>query len=143
MAIARDPVLAALRSSAAADILHRHGVADAFLFGSRARGSATPASDADVAIRFTHPGDAVSRLGRLAAVEAELKPLIAAPVDFICLNDASPLLAFEAVIRGETVYMRDRDHSFRHELLVRHRYEEYLHAQAIFTEAMKRRLGVS
>lgn len=142
MAAARDPVLQALRSTAAADILRRHAVEDAYLFGSRARGKATTSSDVDVAVRFAGTGDGVSRLENLAAVEADLKPLLKVPADFICLNDASPLLAFEAVVRGQAVYTRDADQSFLYEVLVRHRYEEYLHVQAIFTEAMKRRLGV-
>lgn len=142
MAAAGDAVLQALRSTAAADILRRHDVEDAYLFGSRARGKATTASDVDVAVRFAGTGDGVSRLENLAAVEASLKPLLKVPADFICLNDASPLLAFEAVVRGQSVYTRDADQSFLYEVLVRHRYEEHLHAQAIFTEAMKRRLGV-
>jgi predicted nucleotidyltransferase len=118
-------------------------VEDAYLFGSRARGNATAESDVDIAIRFAGTGDVVSRLESLAAVEADLKPLLEAPVDFICLDDASPLLAFEAVVRGQSVYTSNVDRSFLYEVLVRHRYEEYLHVQEIFTESLKRRLGVS
>jgi predicted nucleotidyltransferase len=143
MTAARDPVFQALRSGDAARIFRRHAVEDAFLFGSRATGKATTESDVDVAIRFAGTGDGASRLDRLAAVETDLKSLLEAPADFICLNDASPLLAFEAVVRGQSVYAPDPDRSFLHELLVRHRYEEYLHVQAIFIEALKRRLGVA
>jgi len=77
------------------------------------------------------------------ALEAELRPLVNVRMDLICLNDSNPLLAYEAVVRGLTVYTRDRDQTFLYELLVRHLYEEHLHVQAIFTEAMKRRLGVT
>ncbi len=42
-----------------------------------------------------------------------------------------------------TAYMRDRDQSFLYELIVRHQYEEHLRIQEIFTQALKRRLGVT
>jgi predicted nucleotidyltransferase len=142
MTAACDRNLQALRSPAAARIFGRHAVEDAYLFGSRARDKATTESDVDIAIRFAGTGDVVSRLESLAAVEADLKPLLQAPGDFICLDDASPLLAFEAVVRGQSVYTSNADRSFLYEVLVRHRYEEYLHVQAIFTESLKRRLGV-
>jgi predicted nucleotidyltransferase len=138
-----DPVLSILRSDPAREIFASHSVEDAFLFGSRARGSAQDSSDADVAVRFPKTGDAASRFAKLGAFEDDLKPLVGVPMDLVCLNDANPLLAFEAVVRGQTVYTRDRDQSFLYELLVRHRYEDYLHMQEIFTQALKRRLGLT
>ena len=148
MAPMKDPVLIVLCSDAVQGILRRHSVEDAYLFGSRARGSARVSSDADVAVRFPRGGDAASRFEKIVALERELKPLLGvsmdgASMDLVCLNDAPPLLAFEAVVRGQMVYARDRDSSFLYELLVRHQNEEHLHMQEIFTEAMKRRLGVS
>lgn len=138
-----DPVLSTLRSAPVEEVLLRHGVEDAYLFGSRARGAAQPASDIDIAIRFPRAGDAATRFDKLVALEADLKPHLSVPMDLVCVNDVAPILAFEAVVRGITVYSRDQDQTFLYEVLVRHRYEDELHILEIFTEAMKRRLGVT
>lgn len=142
MAPPMDPMLSILQSEPAIQAFLRHSIEDVYLFGSRARGSAQASSDADIAVRFPRTGDATSRFATIVALEADLSQLVQLPMDLVCLNDADPLLAFEAVVRGQTVYTRDKDQSFLYELLVRHRYEEHLHMQEIFTRALKRRLGV-
>lgn len=135
-------VLSLLRSDEAQGIFRRQGLEAVYLFGSHGQGCEDAASDIDIAVLFPGDGDAVYRFGRINALQQELKPLLPRALDLVSLNDADPLLAFEAVIRGKEVYARDEDRCFLYELLVRHRYEESCHIQDIFTRALKERLGV-
>ncbi|MBI4601254.1 MAG: nucleotidyltransferase domain-containing protein [Planctomycetes bacterium] len=131
-----------LSCSATRAIFDRSGAGAVYLFGSRATGRAGPSSDVDLGVLFPPGGDAGSRFDGLVALERELKPLLPVPLDLVSLLDADALLQFEAVVRGRLVYSRDEEAAFLHELRVRHGYEEFCHIQEIFTEAMKRRLGV-
>jgi uncharacterized protein len=81
-----------------------HGVAVAYLFGSRAEGSARPDSDHDVAVLFTDPEpafDATVRLG--AALEAEL----GTPVDVVDLDRAELELRGRVAEQGRLLYSAD------------------------------------
>jgi len=79
----RDRVLAVLRSNEAA--LRARGVETIILFGSRARGEATAASDIDLAFR---PGPDFSAGGfdyfaRLESLRAHLADMLGCPVDLL------------------------------------------------------------
>jgi predicted nucleotidyltransferase len=132
-----------LRSPAAQEIFQRHRLEAVYLFGSYADGRADAASDVDLAVLFPPDGSPTDRFDGTVALDLELKPLVGAPLEIVPLNDASPLLAFEAVIRGKTVYTRDEEECVLYELRLRHHYEEFYHIQDFFTQALKEKLGVA
>jgi len=81
-------------------------VAYALLFGSSARGTAHPDSDADVAIELV-PGAArdVRALGGLAA---RLSSGAGRSVDLVLLDEATPSLAYRVFRDGRMILERDR-----------------------------------
>lgn len=87
-----------------------------YLFGSRASGEATPASDVDVAALFR---EAVG-LDDVLRLEDALECKLGLPVDLIDLGHASPFLALD-VIRGERVHCTDEDRCDDFELYVMRR----------------------
>jgi uncharacterized protein len=90
-----------------ADVLSRHAVRFAYLFGSRARGAARPDSDLDVAVRFEADRDADARFDAALRLGAELEDAIGIPVDLVDLEAAS--LRLIGRILGERVILVGRD----------------------------------
>jgi predicted nucleotidyltransferase len=117
-------------------ICRRHGIADLYVFGSRAgeiaalvRGQAIdaslPQSDVDIAVLPTRP----QSFGPAERVDLaiEIEDLFDAPrVDLVVLPEADPFLALEA-IRGELLYTDDPDRQARHELYILRRAGDLSH----------------
>jgi predicted nucleotidyltransferase len=117
-------------------ICRRHGIADLYVFGSRAgeiaalvRGQAIdaslPQSDVDIAVLPTQP----QSFGPAERVDLaiELEDLFDVPrVDLVVLPEADPFLALEA-IRGELLYTDDHDRQARHELYILRRAGDLSH----------------
>lgn len=70
-------------------ILTRHDAAWIAIFGSYARGSAGPASDIDILVRFTRKKSLFS----LVRIEDELAQALGVKVDLVTENAVSPYLA--------------------------------------------------
>ena len=69
-------------------------ISSAWLFGSRASGAARPDSDVDIAILVNAP----LTVDELVSLSSELSwELREDHVDLVIVNDASPILAFEAI----------------------------------------------
>jgi predicted nucleotidyltransferase len=83
-------------------LLRQHHVAVAYLFGSRARGTANERSDYDLAVLFR--GEPT--LGEVGALQSALSGLLGTAVDLIELDRASLELQ-AAVIQEGTVLLRD------------------------------------
>ncbi|MEW6282814.1 MAG: nucleotidyltransferase domain-containing protein [Candidatus Eremiobacterota bacterium] len=124
------------------DVFRQHGVHLAYLFGSRAHGRDQPESDLDVAVLFPRATTPLERLDRAGRLQAELKAATALSVDLVVLNDAGPALSFEAAVRGQPL-LGTPEERFRFEQVVRSRYEDLIHSQRFFTEARRRRLGLT
>ncbi len=80
----------------------------ALLFGSVARGQATPLSDVDVGIFTERPME----LLELGGLVSELEQAVGRPVDVVELHKAlqrRPALAYEAVAHGKLIFCRDED----------------------------------
>jgi predicted nucleotidyltransferase len=84
-----------------------------YLFGSRARGSATEESDVDVAVLFAPPVSLRERM----VLEQALVERLGRAVDLVDLGRASPFLALD-VLRGERVFCADLDRGDEFELYV-------------------------
>ncbi len=78
----------------------------AFVFGSRARGTARPDSDLDVAVYLSPNLTPKERFDTRLRLHAELEDF--GPVDVVILNDAPPLLAHRALL-GAPIEIRDRE----------------------------------
>ena len=71
----------------AVDILLRNGAREVYIFGSRARGDATPESDCDLAVR----GLPAERFYRAVG---EACSALTIPVDIVDLDDSGPALDY-------------------------------------------------
>jgi len=77
------------------------------LYGSRASGPQSAASDFDIGVLFsTGAPDAFA----LAAASTELEELLGGNVDLVALDDASPILRMEALRQHRLLLNRDPEH---------------------------------
>ena len=81
-------------------------VAYAVLFGSRARGTARPDSDVDVAVGLME-GARLTTLD-LGGLIGDMAAATQHEVDLVLLDEASPALAYRVFRDGSEVYVRDR-----------------------------------
>lgn len=122
----------------AATLATRTEVSFAYLFGSRARGSARPDSDVDVAI-YLAPGEHTGRiwLETMADLDRALRPLT---VDCVLLNDAPPGLRFSVVRDGRALLDREPDARRDFEVSTRREYWDWEPRRRLHDEALLRRL---
>src|ERR671936_1635130 len=98
----------------------REAVVAVYVFGSVAKGTATPSSDIDLGVLLAEtPPQTLD--GRLLDAEAELEAEVAHPVQIIVLNDAPPDLVHRVLRDGKLLL--DRDPSIRIRFEVRARNE--------------------
>ncbi len=81
------------------------GVAYALLFGSSARGTGRPDSDADVAIELT--AGAARDVHALGGLAARLESATGRPVDLVLLDEAPAPLAYRIFRDGRLLVERD------------------------------------
>lgn len=117
------------------DICNRYGIADMYVFGSRAGeiaelltgviGKLSPsASDLDIGV-LPETIDSLN-LEKKTRLAIELEDLFQVDrVDVVQLRETDPYLALE-IIRGELIYTGDPDQQARHELYVLRRAEDLL-----------------
>lgn len=117
------------------------GVRTAYVFGSFARGGAQDASDLDIAVLMPEPWDTHDSFTLAARIETAITGIVHRPVDVMVLNDACPLARFEAACRGVPIHTSDDEERIRYELRVRGQYEDYVHIQSFFVDALRERLG--
>jgi predicted nucleotidyltransferase len=114
----RDPQGAADLSA----VFAAHGVAVAYLFGSRAEGTAGPASDHDVAVLFADPAPAFDATVRLAA---DLSGILHTDVDVVDLDRATLELRGRVAERGRLLHSTDEPRRVRFEVDARLRWIEF------------------
>lgn len=81
-------------------------VAFALVFGSAARGTATPFSDVDIGIGI-EPGTSMDHRA-IGQLTWQLEQALHLPVDLILLDEAPPGLAYRAFRDGRLVFERNR-----------------------------------
>ena len=86
------------------EVFAAHGVAVAYLFGSRAEGTARPTSDHDVAVLFADPEPALDATVRLAA---DLAGILGTEVDVVDLDRAELELRGHVAERGRLLHSAD------------------------------------
>lgn len=69
-------------------IARNHNLSFLALFGSFARGTATPESDVDVAVRFAEPIDLLEFVG----IRLEMEAVLRRPVDLIPVDNVYPFV---------------------------------------------------
>ena len=78
----------------------------AYLFGSVARGQATPLSDVDIAVLLDPTAKPEAVLDRQITLLTELTQLAEMEVQLTLLNDVPPLLAYEVIREGILLHQR-------------------------------------
>lgn len=134
---ATDATLRAI-ADALASIEH---VRVGYLFGSRARGTARPDSDLDVAIALPRELDDTERgrvkLRFIDELTAKLGAL-GERADVVDLDRAGSAVAFSAIAKGQCVFMRDRADRVRLEARIARRYDdERPHREIIRAAALR------
>ena len=120
------------------EVFAAHGVAVAYLFGSRAEGTARPASDHDVAVLFTGPEPALDATVRLSAA---LSAVLGTDVDVVDLDRADLELRGHVAERGRLLYSADEPRRVRFEVDSRLRWIEFRPVVAETTRAFLRRVA--
>lgn len=103
------------------DVLSRHHVAVAYLFGSRAEGTARPGSDHDVAVLFRRPPELLA----VGALQADLVTALGTPVDLVELERAPLELRAKAVQEGRLLFSADEPRRVAFETATRSRWFDY------------------
>ena len=105
-----------------------------FLFGSIARGTARPASDADVAVLFAAPPFSLELLELRASLEEHLRR----DADLISLNSAGPIIKMQVLKTGIQILGTKRDYE---EFFVRtvNEYQDFKRIITPIEEAVLRR----
>ena len=96
-------------------VFERHGVVLAYLFGSRARGTARRGSDYDFAVLFARDDVSVEEEIALALGLAEALGVPSDKVDVVALNRADPELIARVLKEGKLLYARSEDERRRWE----------------------------
>lgn len=128
----------AMPSPELTEVFAAHGVAVAYLFGSRVEGTATAASDHDVAVLLTSPEPALDATVRL---EADLAAELGTEVDVIDLDRASLELRGRVAETGRLLHSADEVRRVRFEVDARVRWVEFRPVLRDATRAYLRRVA--
>ena len=120
------------------EVFAAHGVAVAYLFGSRAEGTARPDSDHDVAVLFADPDPTLDATVRLAA---DLGAVFGTEVDVVDLDRAELELRGRVAERGRLLYSADEPRRVRFEVDTRLRWIEFRPVVEETTRAYLRRVA--
>ena len=130
----------------AAYLAEQMDVVVGYLFGSVARGQATPRSDVDIAVLLDPELDAQTMVERQLALMSTLAPYSDLEVQVVLLNQATPLLAYEAVREGVCLVERTQAERVAFEVAAMKRYFDVqpmlaFHQQALFKQIREVGLG--
>ena len=115
-----------------------HGVAVAYLFGSRAEGTARPDSDHDVAVLFAAEDPAFDATVRLGAA---LAAVLGTPVDVVDLDRAELELRGRVAEQGRLLFSADEARRVGFEVDARVRWIEFRPVLEETTRAYLRRIA--
>lgn len=110
----------------------------AYLYGSRARGTAGPLSDVDVAVLLRQNSDLFQRRLDLIAALAEVVGSDAA--DVVVLNEAPVALAYRVLRDGELLFSRDERARIGHRVRVVDHFLDMAPMRRMYSEGLRHRL---
>lgn len=130
---AADSAPAALVAELAARLEPQADVAVAYLFGSRARGTARPNSDVDVAVLLDESADLHRR-------RLDLMTTLGAEVDLVILNDAPPALGYRVLRDGVVLVCHDNQARVEHWVRTVDRYLDTAPMRRTLEDGLRHRL---
>jgi predicted nucleotidyltransferase len=92
-----------------------------YLYGSQARGTASPGSDVDLGILLKEAPPPTLR-GTARRIESDVERVVHVPVEAVVLNTASPDLIHRVLRDGVLLLDRDRAARIRFEVRARNEY---------------------
>jgi predicted nucleotidyltransferase len=120
-----EQVIAQL-TSALPPVLEQYPVDAAYVYGSVARGTATPLSDVDIALLLAQPLPFYDQLKLELAIQADIETACGlSAVDVRTINDAPLMVQGRIVQQGRLVYERDRQHRVHFEVMTRKLYFDF------------------
>jgi uncharacterized protein len=118
--------------------LDRVGGLDAlWVYGSQATGKTTPSSDVDLAVLFTRRPSPEA----LVCARAEIEGILGRAVDLLDLEQASPILAMQALRHGKLVVDREPRHRVRFMTYLPGRYEDVMDLRRPLERLLRARLA--
>jgi predicted nucleotidyltransferase len=107
-------------------ILAQYPVDAAYVYGSVARGTATPLSDVDIALLLADPVSSYDLLKLELAIQGDVETTCGlSSMDVRAINDAPLMVQGRIVQQGRLVYERDHRHRVNFEVLTRKRYFDF------------------
>lgn len=111
-----------------AEIAQKYKIKLVYLFGSHARGEATPMSDIDLAVLFAEDLPEQKYLDFQLNFGGEIeKTLNLCEVDVRALNNYSPRFRFTVYQEGKLIYTQDEDTRIDFQLKAFHEYQDIKH----------------
>jgi predicted nucleotidyltransferase len=124
-----------------AHLFHQHPVLLAYLFGSQTTGQTHAESDIDVAVLLHASLTADERFAeRLTLIDALARLLGTDNIDVVILNEAPPLLAYEALRNGVLLYCADENARVEFQVRTLRTYEDTAPLRQMLSEAMAERI---
>jgi predicted nucleotidyltransferase len=118
-----------------------HPVRLAYLFGSQASGRMHAESDVDVAVLLDERLTPDERFAERLALTGELGQIFRTDdADVVILNEAPPLLSFEALRGGVLLYCPDSRERVEFQVRTVREYEDTAPLRRILGEAVERRI---
>jgi predicted nucleotidyltransferase len=122
-------------------LFQRHPVRLAYLFGSQATRHTHPSSDVDVAVLLDESLTPDERFAERLRLLGDLSCIFGTDhVDLVMLNEASPLLAYEALRHGILLYCADAQTRIEFQVRTLRAYEDTIPLRRVLSEAMVARL---
>jgi len=111
----------------AACLAGRRDIVAAYLFGSQARGEATPGSDVDVAVILAGgPLRDLAAIERIEDLREQIEARLRRVVDLVVMNGAAPDLVHRILRDGEIVHESDHRRRLEFEVQARNEYFDLL-----------------
>jgi predicted nucleotidyltransferase len=122
-------------------LFQQHPVRLAYLFGSQAIQRTHPSSDVDVAVLLDESLTPEERFAERLRLLGDLARIFGTDnMDLELLNEASPLLAYEALRHGVLLYCADAQTRIECQVRTLRAYEDTIPLRRILSEAMVARL---
>jgi uncharacterized protein len=112
----------------------------AYLFGSVARGQATPLSDVDIAVLLDPTEEAEAVLDRQVTLLTELTQLAEPEVQLTLLNDVPPLLAYEVIREGILLHQRSGAERVAFQVKAMKEYFDVQPMLAFYNDVLRQRI---